>query len=115
MIAAAIEDLADQMLIGEDPHHIERFWRRAYSRGFTQRPDVTLQGCMSALEMACWDIVGKAAGKPVYELLGGRVHESLRVLHLPVSAARRHGRRLRRRRSRRRPGRSTRSSVDSRP
>ena len=33
---------------------------------------------MSALEMACWDIVGKAAGRPVYELLGGRVHESLR-------------------------------------
>jgi L-alanine-DL-glutamate epimerase-like enolase superfamily enzyme len=78
VIAAAIEDLADHMLIGEDPHHIERFWRRAYSRGFTQRPDVTLQGTMSALEMACWDIVGKAAGKPVYELLGGRVHETLR-------------------------------------
>ncbi len=78
IIAAAIEDLADQMLVGQDPHHIERFWRRAYSRGFTQRPDVTLQGCMSALEMACWDIIGKAAGRPVYELLGGRVHESLR-------------------------------------
>ena len=78
VMAAAIEDLADHMLVGQDPHHIERFWRRAYSRGFTQRPDVTLQGCMSALEMACWDIVGKAAGKPVYELLGGRVHEALR-------------------------------------
>jgi len=34
---------------------------------------------MSALEMACWDIIGKAAGKPVYELLGGRVHDSLRT------------------------------------
>lgn len=79
VIAGAIEDLADHMLVGEDPHHVERFWRRAYSRGFTQRPDVTLQGCMSALEMACWDIIGKAAGKPIYELLGGRVHESLRT------------------------------------
>ncbi len=79
VIAAAIEDLADHMLVGEDPHHVERFWRRAYSRGFTQRPDVTLQGCMSALEIACWDIIGKAAGKPVYELLGGRVHDSLRT------------------------------------
>jgi L-alanine-DL-glutamate epimerase-like enolase superfamily enzyme len=79
VIAAAIEDLADHMLVGEDPHHVERFWRRAYSRGFTQRPDVTMQGCMSALEMACWDIIGKAARKPVYELLGGRVHESLRT------------------------------------
>lgn len=79
VIAAAIEDLADELLIGEDPHHIERFWRRAYSRGFTQRPDVTLQGAASALELACWDLVGKAAGKPVFELLGGRVHEMLRA------------------------------------
>ena len=78
VVTAAIEDLADQYLIGEDPHHVERFWRRAYSRGFTQRPDVTLQGAMSALEIACWDIIGKAAGTPVYELLGGRVHDALR-------------------------------------
>ncbi len=78
VVAAAIDDLADQYLIGEDPHHIERFWRRAYSRGFTQRPETTLMGPVSALEMACWDIVGKAAGKPVYELLGGRVHDALR-------------------------------------
>ena len=79
VMAAAIEDLADHMLIGEDPHHVERFWRRAYSRGFTQRPDTTMQACMSGLEMACWDIIGKAVGKPVYELLGGRVHETLRT------------------------------------
>ncbi|MDJ0769842.1 MAG: mandelate racemase/muconate lactonizing enzyme family protein [Ilumatobacter sp.] len=78
VVASGITDLADQFLIGHDPHHIERFWRRAYGRGFTQRPDVTLSGATSGLEMACWDIVGKAAGKPVYELLGGRVHESLR-------------------------------------
>ena len=78
VVAAAIEDLADHFLLGEDPHHVERFWRRAYSRGFTQRPDVTMSGCLSALEMACWDIVGKAVDRPVYELLGGRVHETLR-------------------------------------
>ena len=78
VVRAAIADLADHYLIGEDPHHIERFWRRSYSRGFTQRPDVSLAGPMSALEMACWDIVGKAADRPVYELLGGRVHERLR-------------------------------------
>ncbi|MGI9602356.1 MAG: mandelate racemase/muconate lactonizing enzyme family protein [Acidimicrobiales bacterium] len=79
VMAAAIEDVADHHLIGEDPFHIERFWRRAYSRGFTQRPDVTLQAAMSALEMACWDIIGKAVDKPVYELLGGRVHDALRA------------------------------------
>jgi L-alanine-DL-glutamate epimerase-like enolase superfamily enzyme len=79
VLVAAVEDLADQCLVGEDPFHIERFWRRAYSRGFTQRPDTTLQGAMSGLEIACWDIIGKACDKPVYELLGGRVHETLRA------------------------------------
>ena len=79
VVAAQLVDVAEMHLIGEDPFHIERFWRAAYGRGFTLRPDVTLQGTMSALEMACWDIVGKAVGKPVYELLGGRVHEKLRT------------------------------------
>ena len=37
-----------------------------------------MMGCFSALEMACWDIIGKEAGKPVYKLLGGQVHEALR-------------------------------------
>ena len=36
-------------------------------------------GCVSALEMACWDIIGKEANKPVYKLLGGQVHETLRT------------------------------------
>lgn len=79
VIAAGIEDLAHQYLIGEDPFLIERFWRRAYGRGFTQRPDATLMACTSALEMACWDINGKFLERPVHDLLGGRVHEALRV------------------------------------
>ncbi len=76
--AKMIEDIAARYLVGEDPHDIEKFFRRAYSSGFTQRPDVAMIGCVSALEMACWDIVGKEAGKPVYKLLGGVVNETLR-------------------------------------
>ena len=76
--ARMIEDCAARYLVGRDPHDIEAFFRRAYSSGFTQRPDVSMMGCVSALEMACWDIVGKEAGKPVYRLLGGQVHETLR-------------------------------------
>jgi len=75
---AMIKDVAERFLIGEDPHHIERFWRRAYGAGYTLRPDVSMMGIVSGLETACWDIIGKAAGKPVYELLGGKVHERLR-------------------------------------
>ncbi|MCV0397585.1 MAG: mandelate racemase/muconate lactonizing enzyme family protein [Rhizobiaceae bacterium] len=76
--ARMIEDLAERYFIGHDPHDIENFFRRCYSSGFTQRPDVSVMGCFSALEIACWDIIGKEADKPVYMLLGGRVHERLR-------------------------------------
>lgn len=84
-----IEDVFERHLLGHDPHHVERFFRQAYSSGFTQRPDLTMMGVASGLEMACWDIVGKAAGKPVYELLGGLVHERLRsyTYLYPVDAA----------------------------
>jgi L-alanine-DL-glutamate epimerase-like enolase superfamily enzyme len=74
-----IGDVFERHLLGHDPHRIERFWRSAYSSGFTQRPDPTMMGIVSGLEIACWDIIGKAAGRPVYDLLGGLVHEKLRA------------------------------------
>lgn len=73
-----IEDVFQRYLYGHDPHHIERFYRQCYSSGFTQRPDLSMMGIVSGLEMACWDIIGKAANQPVYELIGGQVHEKLR-------------------------------------
>jgi len=78
LVARMIEDVFDRYAKGQNPHDIEALWRRVYSSGFTQHPDLTLMGVLSALEMACWDIVGKAAGQPVHRLLGGRVHEKLR-------------------------------------
>src|ERR1700733_125875 len=78
LVARMLEDTFERYLVGEDPHDIERMWRRVYSAGYTQHPDLTLGGVLSALEMACWDIIGKAANQPVYKLLGGRVHERLR-------------------------------------
>ena len=76
--AKMIEDVAGRYLVGRDPHDVETFFRLCYSSGFSQRPDVSMMGCYSALEIACWDIIGKAAGKPVHKLIGGRVHEALR-------------------------------------
>jgi 2-dehydro-3-deoxyphosphogalactonate aldolase len=78
IVAKMLEDVFERYMRGEDPHNIEKMWRRVYSAGFTQHPDLSLMGVLSALEMACWDIVGKEAGQPVYNLLGGRVHERLR-------------------------------------
>jgi len=78
LVARMLEDVFARYLKNRDPHDIESLWRRVYSAGFTQHPDLTLMGVLSALEMACWDIIGKEAGQPVYKLLGGRVHERLR-------------------------------------
>jgi galactonate dehydratase len=79
LVAKMIEDVAERHLVGADPFKIETLWRQMYGRGYALRPDLTLGGIMSGLEMACWDIVGKETGKPVYELLGGQVHEKLRT------------------------------------
>ncbi len=78
LTAKMIEDVAERYFIGEDPHQIEKFFRLCYSSGFSQRPDVTMMGCFSALEIACWDIIGKEANQPIYNLLGGKIHEKLR-------------------------------------
>ena len=72
-------DVFDKHLLGADPFAIERVWRNVYGRGYSQRPDISLMGVLSGFEMAMWDIVGKAVGKPVHALLGGRVHEKLRT------------------------------------
>jgi 2-dehydro-3-deoxyphosphogalactonate aldolase len=77
-VAAMVEDVFERHVKGMNPFRIEDMWRKVYGRGYSLRPDLSLMGVLSALEMACWDIVGKETGKPVYELLGGRVHDRLR-------------------------------------
>ena len=78
VVTRMLEDVFGRFFSGQDPHDIESLWRRVYSAGYTQHPDLSLMAVLSALEMACWDIIGKEAGQPVYKLLGGRVHERLR-------------------------------------
>jgi 2-dehydro-3-deoxyphosphogalactonate aldolase len=78
VVAAMIEDLFARRFAGRDPFQIESIWREAYGSGFTLRPDASMMGALSALEMACWDIIGKAVGQPIYNLLGGKLNERLR-------------------------------------
>ena len=78
-VEAMLRDTAERFAVGRDPFHIEALWRSIYGAGYNLRPDVSLMAVLSALEMACWDIIGKECGKPVYELLGGQVHEKLRT------------------------------------
>ncbi|MGD8296668.1 MAG: mandelate racemase/muconate lactonizing enzyme family protein, partial [Desulfobacterales bacterium] len=79
VVVGMIEDVFERYVVGSDPFKTERLWRSIYSSGYTQRSDLSIMGVLSALEMACWDIVGKELNKPVYELLGGQVHEKLRA------------------------------------
>ncbi len=74
-----IRDVFERYFLGENPENIERLFRRTYSSGFTQRPDLTVMGAFSGLEIACWDILGKDRDRPVYALLGGLMNERLRA------------------------------------
>ena len=74
-----IRDVFERHMEGENPENIELMFRRVYSSGFTQRPDLTVMGAWSGLEIACWDIIGKARGRPVHALLGGRMNDRVRA------------------------------------
>ena len=79
IVEKMIEDIFERHVAGINPFRIEALWRNVYGRGYTLRPDISLIGVLSGIEMALWDICGKSVEKPIYELLGGRVHEKLRT------------------------------------
>lgn len=74
-----IRDVFERHMAGENPENIELMFRRVYSSGFTQRPDLTVMGAFSGLEIACWDILGKARNRPVWALIGGRMNDRVRA------------------------------------
>ncbi len=78
VVVKMIEDVYGRYVLDADPFRIEKLWRNVYGSGYNLRPDVSLVGVLSGLETACWDIIGKALDKPIYELLGGQVHHRLR-------------------------------------
>ena len=73
-----IESMAKRFVVGADPFRIERLWQKMYASDHDWRhPDLTSTPAISAIEMACWDIIGKKLGQPVYNLLGGMYNEKL--------------------------------------
>ncbi|MBW4962104.1 mandelate racemase/muconate lactonizing enzyme family protein [Sulfitobacter sp. CW3] len=76
---AVIADVFERHMQGQNPEDIELMFRRVYSSGFTQRPDLTVMGAFSGLEIACWDILGKDRDRPVYALIGGRMNDRVRA------------------------------------
>jgi len=67
------------IIIGKDPRDIERIWRDLYGRMSFQVTGGAEMRILSAINMAQWDILGKALGTPVYSLLGGKAQQKLRV------------------------------------
>ncbi|MGQ9650319.1 MAG: galactonate dehydratase [Phycisphaerae bacterium] len=76
-VEAAIRQLM-RLIKGEDPRRIEHLWQRMYRGGF-YRGGPVLCSAISGIEQALWDILGKSLNVPVYQLLGGRVRDRIRL------------------------------------
>src|SRR5918992_4096746 len=76
-VVGAIHDVSEY-LIGQDPTRIEHHWQTIYRHSFW-RGGVVIGSAISGIEQALWDILGKALGVPVFELLGGRVRDRVRL------------------------------------
>jgi galactonate dehydratase len=74
---AAVREI-EPYLIGKDPRHIVHHWQAIYRHAF-YRGGPILTSALSGIDMALWDIKGKALGVPVYELLGGPTRQRVRV------------------------------------
>lgn len=77
-IAAQVEELG-RYLIGRDPFQIRHLLQVAFDDYAQRRASLEFHCAVSGLEQALWDILGKAAGQPVYNLLGGPVRSRIRV------------------------------------
>lgn len=88
VVETAIEDLTP-LLVGEDPFHLERLWHKMLAammgHGMT---GIVGSGAMTGIEMALWDLKGKALGVPVWNLLGGKMRDRVRIYAHAHSAAR---------------------------
>ena len=66
--AAMMADVIEQAVIEHDPYDTEMLFDKVYGRaGYSHYPELTKLGILSAIEMACWDIIGKDCGQPVYK------------------------------------------------
>jgi galactonate dehydratase len=76
-VETAVREM-ERWLIGQDPRRIEHIWQTLYRSAFYRNGPV-LTSALSGVEQALWDILGKSLGVPVYQLLGGRVRDKIRM------------------------------------
>ena len=78
-VAAMIHDWMGRRLLGADPLSIENHWRFLYERASAFGARGTEMRAISAIDLALWDILGQVCGQPVWQLLGGKARERVRV------------------------------------
>ena len=76
-VLACVQEYKDY-LIGQDPSRIEDIWSTIYRAGFYRGGGV-LMSAISGIDQALWDIKGKVFGAPVYELMGGKCRDRIKV------------------------------------
>src|SRR6476661_4917660 len=74
-VAGALEHFKP-LLIGQDPFRTEHLWQLLFRGGFFPAQNI-LSAAISAIDIALWDIKGKALGVPVYQLLGGKARDKV--------------------------------------
>ena len=78
-VAAYIEEVLAPMLLESDPRQIEAFWRRAYEASHKYGNKGLEMRCLSAVDVALWDILGQELGQPIWQILGGTSHPGRRA------------------------------------
>lgn len=77
LVKQAIDQYLAPLLLGEDPFDVEYLWQKMYRRTLAWGRKGVGMTAISAVDIALWDLMGKAVGKPVFKLLGGRVKEKI--------------------------------------
>ena len=100
IVQATVDELFRDDVVGMDPFDVESLATASYTDPYHFGGSVFVQSALSAIDVACWDVIGKSVGRPIHRLLGGRERETItpyastmyfteteRPIEEPISAA----------------------------